>query len=276
GYGGALYNDGSGGSASLTVIASTVSGNSASSDCGGIYNDGSSGGSATATVVNSTLSSNSAPTGYSGGIENDGISGSATLTVLNSTLSGNSSEYDGSAISSFGSATATVLNSTLSGNTAYSGGAIYNGSGTVKIGSTILNATTLSNSVGTIYSLGYNLSSDNGGGFLTSSGDQINKDPKLGPLQNNGGPTFTHALLIGSPAIDAGTNFNGLTTDQRGPGFARTVDISAISNAGDGTDIGAFELQASPAITSTNSVTFTAGYSNSFRIEATGLPTPAI
>lgn len=39
---------------------------------------------------------------------------------------------------------------------------------------------------------GYNLSSDNGGGYLTATGDQINTDPKLGPLQNNGGLTFTH------------------------------------------------------------------------------------
>ena len=48
------------------------------------------------------------------------------------------------------------------------------------------------------------LSSDNGGGCLTGPGDQINTDPVLGPLQDNGGPTFTHALLPDSPAIDAG------------------------------------------------------------------------
>ena len=57
---------------------------------------------------------------------------------------------------------------------------------------------------GSVTSLGYNLSNDNGGGFLTAMGDQINTDPMLGPLQDNGGPTFTHALLTGSPAIDAG------------------------------------------------------------------------
>ena len=96
----------------------------------------------------------------------------------------------------------------------------------------------------TVTSLGYNLSGDAGGGFLTVTGDQINTDPMLGPLQNNGGPTFTHALLTGSPAIDKGKNFSGSTTDQRGTGFARTVDLGFPRPAGgDGTDIGAFEVQ---------------------------------
>jgi len=80
---------------------------------------------------------------------------------------------------------------------------------------------------------------------LTGMGDQINTDPMLGPLQDNGGPTFTHALLPGSPAIDAGKNFGAATTDQRGSGFVRTFDYASIANAngGDGTDIGAFEVQ---------------------------------
>ncbi|MFZ1217942.1 MAG: choice-of-anchor Q domain-containing protein, partial [Chthoniobacterales bacterium] len=65
-------------------------------------------------------------------------------------------------------------------------------------------------------------------------------DPLLGPLQNNGGPTFTHALLLGSPAIDKGESSSS-TTDQRG--FGRRKDISALANApgGDGADIGAVE-----------------------------------
>ena len=65
----------------------------------------------------------------------------------------------------------------------------------------------------------------------------------LGPLQNNGGPTFTHALLSGSPAIEGG-NSSGSNTDQRG--LARPVDSPAIDNAtgGDGSDIGAYEVQA--------------------------------
>lgn len=50
------------------------------------------------------------------------------------------------------------------------------------------------NDGGTVTSHGYNLSSDDGGGYLTASGDQINTDPLLGPLQDNGGPTFTHRI----------------------------------------------------------------------------------
>jgi hypothetical protein len=89
-----------------------------------------------------------------------------------------------------------------------------------------------------VISLGYNLASDNGGGFLTGPGDQINTDPMLGPLQDNGGPTFTHALLLGSRAINAGspTFTPPPFFDQRGPGFHRVVNGRI--------DIGAFEVQA--------------------------------
>src|SRR5213075_1032507 len=97
----------------------------------------------------------------------------------------------------------------------------------------------------TVTSLGYNLSSDNGGGVLINPADRINTDPKLGPLQDNGGPTFTHAPACNSPAIDHGKNFSASATDQRGVGFARTFDSVIVPNApgGDGTDIGATELQ---------------------------------
>ena len=73
--------------------------------------------------------------------------------------------------------------------------------------------------------------------YLTGPGDQINTDPMLGPLQDNGGPTFTHALLPGSPAIDAGDpNFTPPPFyDQRGPGFDRVVNGRI--------DIGSFEVQ---------------------------------
>jgi len=66
--------------------------------------------------------------------------------------------------------------------------------------------------------------------------------PGLGPLQDNGGPTQTHALLPSSPAIDKGSSF-GSTTDQRG--LPRPYDNPRIPNAegGDGSDIGAFEKQ---------------------------------
>jgi hypothetical protein len=63
--------------------------------------------------------------------------------------------------------------------------------------------------------------------------DTIGTDPMLGPLADNGGRTRTHALLPGSPAIDAGNNRSGFLWDQRGPGFPRVAGARA--------DIGAFE-----------------------------------
>jgi hypothetical protein len=68
---------------------------------------------------------------------------------------------------------------------------------------------------------------------VTFANPQLSADPKLLPLAFNGGPTKTHALPEDSPAIAAGNNVAGLTTDQRGPGFPRSI-------AG-ATDIGAFE-----------------------------------
>ena len=122
------------------------------------------------------------------------------------------------------------------------GGALRNdGGGTLQLQNTILNASGLGGSINnisaTVISHGYNLCSDNGGGFLTASGDQINANPQLDPLQDNGGPTFTRRLVTGSPAINAGDpNFTPPPLyDQRGPGYDRVV--------GGRIDIGSFELQ---------------------------------
>jgi hypothetical protein len=87
-----------------------------------------------------------------------------------------------------------------------------------------------------ITSNGHNLDSDNTCN-LTAVGDLPDTDPRLGPLQDNGGPTLTHTLLFGSPAMDAADNSACPATDQRG--FTRPMD-----GDGDGTptcDIGAFE-----------------------------------
>jgi hypothetical protein len=75
----------------------------------------------------------------------------------------------------------------------------------------------------------------------TITGTPLTADPQLGPLQSNGGPTQTMAPSEGSPVVDAGSAF-GLTSDQRGLG--RPFDFAPIVNAGDGSDIGAVELQA--------------------------------
>ena len=237
--GGGIYND----NATLTVSSCAISGNSTPTDQfgngGGIFNDGYSGG-AVLTVSNCTISSNSAVPGTGGGITNYGY---ATVTIANSTFSGNTAQ-DGGGIYNYGneSTNVTVDSSTLSGNSAAPGygGGISN-TGTVKIGNTILNAASSGVNIrnlvlGTVISLGYNLSSDNGAGYLTAAGDRINTDPQLGPLQDNGGPTFTHLPAANSPAIDAGDS----GTDQRGPGFSRMVNRI---------DIGAVEAQATPTPT---------------------------
>jgi len=265
GVAGAVYNLGVSGTGTVWIANSTLSGNYAGLG-GGIYNDGDQ-GSAMVHVACCAVSSNSANEG--GGIYNVATVDSAELSIVNCTLSGNSAgQYGyGGGIYNYGllqgTANVRIVNTTFSDNSALGagvvadsgGGVIYSeadagGGVTVEIGSTILNTTPLVVSIvspdpGTVASLGFNLSSDDGGGFLTNTTDLVNTDPMLGPLQDNGGPTFTYALLPGSPAIDQGKNFSGSLYDQRGAGFARTVDDLAIANAsgGDGTDIGAYEVQ---------------------------------
>lgn len=259
--GGGIYNDHS----ILTVNSCLLNGNNSvpsnSYGGGGINSDGSS-GSATLTVINSTLSGNSAGNGFGGGISNNGtFGGSATLIVVNSTLSGNSaSQLGGGGIdtdaSAGGSAPVTVTNSTLSGNSGAAG--IYNISTSVRLGNTILKRGSSGGNVnGIITSLGYNLSDDNAGGFLTNTGDQINTNPFLGPLKNNGGPTPTHAPLSISSAIDRGKDIdaNGIPTgrDQRGSVRPVTYDGSITPPpGGDRSDIGAVELL--PGVTPASAV----------------------
>jgi hypothetical protein len=217
--GGAIFNDGLGGSATLTISSSTLNNNSAR-DGGGIYNAGQNDGSVTVAVNNSTLSGNLAGS-FGGGMESVGLFGptnNVLVTIANSTLSGNSAGLngDGDAISNVG-ATVELSNSILNGQP--SGEQIFDLQGIVT-------------------SHGYNLSSDDDPRFLTGPGDQINTDPMLGPLRNNGGPTLTHRPSPGSPAIDAGNP--GFTPppfyDQRGLGFDRVVNGRI--------DIGSFEVQA--------------------------------
>jgi CSLREA domain-containing protein len=229
----------------VLISNSTISNNIASGDGGGI-----SGG--VVLLSHSTISNNIA-SGKGGGIANGGVA----ITLRDSTLSGNSASTGGGIYdegTGNNQANVTVSNCTLSGNSASNGGGVFiegiNGdTAAVSLDNTIIAST--NNLPGAnlvnggpntrIISEGYNLSSDNGGGFLTAVGDQINTNPQLGPLQDNGGPTATMALLPGSPALDKGKNF-GVTTDQRG--LPRPVDIPSIPNAsgGDGSDIGAVEM----------------------------------
>jgi hypothetical protein len=206
---------------------------------GGISNAG------TLTVTNSTISDNSAFGGggiYNGGIYNDVTLDGGTVKVTNSTLSGNSAA-SGGGIDNYGG-TLTVTDSTLAGNSATYGGGVDNFlQGVITIGDTIIagNAAATGPDVnGPVTSLGFNLIGNSSGGSGFVATDLVNVSPLLGPLQNNGGPTQTMALLPGSPAVDAGNvalavdaNGNPLTTDQRG----------GPRDAFGGVDIGAFEVQ---------------------------------
>jgi predicted outer membrane repeat protein len=250
-YGGGIYNADAGGTAVLTVANSTFSGNSALHGGGITHDNFQSTGSAVLTVTNSTFNNNSA-TNSGGGVYNEDWADSAALIVANCTFSGNSAGNGGGGIFNnyvAGSPVLTVTNSTFSSNSATdtnSGGGIYNWNGQLEIGSTILNASSIFNFFGAVTSEGFNLSSDDGGGFLTAIGDQIDIDSMLGPLADNGGPTLTHLPQLGSPAIDQSSAVGlvslGITTDQRGS--ARILDDPAIDNAtgGDGSDIGAIEV----------------------------------
>ena len=255
----------------LLVSGSVVSGNAATSG-GGIANGG------TIVVVNSTVSSNRTLSGIGGGVYNYSISSqqgflatnstlsgntaasgggiyneSGSVAITGGTISGNSATSDGGGIYyhySYSSATLRVLASTITRNRANRGGGIYT-FGTTK--AFVRNSIVAGNSVapggigpdcsGEITSQDFNLIQNTSGLSIIGlpSHDLYGKDPRLGPLQNNGGPTWTHAVLPGSPAIDAG-NSSGQATDQRG--HSRTTAIPSVPNAsgGDGSDIGAFEL----------------------------------
>jgi CSLREA domain-containing protein len=222
--------------AELTLNKLTVvDGSSASGDGGGILNRG------RLTVSNSTLSGNSASSG--GGIAN---SGTATLTVTNSTLSGNSASDSGGGILNGDGATLTVTNSTLSGNGADAGGSILSDGAATLRNTIVANPTQGDNcdetiSQGTITDGGYNMEDGTSCGFTQANNSMPSTEPELAPsLADNGGPTQTHALLEGSPAVDKGRSF-GATADQRG--LLRPFDLGPIKNAtrGDGSDIGAYE-----------------------------------
>ena len=100
-----------------------------------------------------------------------------------------------------------------------------------------------------LVSLGFNLDSRDQCGFK-AAGDKVNTDPLLLPLQSFGGPTQTMAPAAGSPIIDQGAAF-GLTGDQRG--VQRPIELTSVPNSSaagaDGSDIGAYELQPSNALT---------------------------
>ena len=236
----------------LTVTSSTVSGNSATGFGalgGGINSSGA------LTLTQSTVSGNSTTGSLSSG---GGIFANGAVTLTGSTVSGNSTS--GSSARGGGmyvESAVTLTQSTVTDNHANStGGGIWNDNDPVDISGSIVAGNTVGGGnpdlrpgTGTL-TVGYSLIGDNAGTSLAEAqtpdagGNLIGSaagggiiDPLLDLLADNGGPTETHALLAGSPAIHAGDPsivFNAAEFDQRGSGFPRVLF--------DRIDIGAFEF----------------------------------
>tara|TARA_R110002095_G_scaffold152237_4_gene132172 strand:- start:156276 stop:173423 length:17148 start_codon:yes stop_codon:yes gene_type:complete len=236
--GGGIYNTGD---AIVTVQQTTVDGNTAANDGAGIYNQD----NAQLNLVDSTVSNNIA-THFGGGVYNSSI---APADIVNATISSNEA-LSGGGIYNGEEGSMELTNATVFNNSATIGGGVLNAvDGFVSVANTIIAGNSSISPgpdvTGDFDSLGTNLIGV--GGISTGFTDGVNGDlvgtfatpisPGLGALQDNGGATFTHELLGGSLARDAGNNFYAPTDDQRG--FARLFD-------GDGNgslivDIGAFE-----------------------------------
>jgi len=261
-YGGGIYNAGG----ILTLKSAVIAKNSAvNTDSGGSAFGGGILSSGTLTVKTSRITDNQVG-GTSGSVfDGGGIESQGTLHLARSTVDGNNgpdatvsygglienstiAENDAIGLATVTATTTTLRSSTIAGNA---------GDGTFPVNVNVAGTTSFQNTIvadhpnpgndchysgtPTVISQGHNLESEISCGF-EATGDRQNKDPKLGPLTNNGGPTPTRAIPMSSPATDRGDS-DGLKTDQRGK--KRPVDFPSIQNGpgGDGADIGAFEIQ---------------------------------
>ena len=221
--GGGLYATGT-----IDLTNSTVSGNSSANKGGGIYFRNN------LTSTDSTISDNSSNRG--GGVYSRG---GGTVNFTNSTISGNSSSDRGGGIfaKGCGGGTITTLNSTIANNTAGTdGGGILRDGGNLVVTNTIVANNTASGSgndlSGTFNTVQYSLIGDVAGATITNDiSNFTGVDPRLAPLANNGGDTQTHALLAGSPAIDAADPMTAIANDQRGAAAFRIRDIGAFELA---------------------------------------------
>lgn len=332
-----------------TVTGSTIFGNSAYRG-GGIH-----GKLATVAVVSSTISGNTATSSQGGGIAHN----LGTLTILDSTISGNTAATYGGGIANLHGGVVTITGSTIRGNTANSSGGVYNIGGTVNFVNSTITDNTASNSGGGVHNFGGTVSFESstvtgnsanqfGGGLLVIHalaateirrsvfsgnsalhGDEVYRtigaDPVivddynvfghagadsasafgnftpgssdfnaagdagnvplagiLASLDNNGGPTFTHNLVPGSPAIDfAPSAACAGELDQRG--YGRPADGNGQASANE-CDSGAVEYNAAlptPTMTPTTTptpsptATTTPSPTSSATPTATGSPTPS-
>ena len=203
GYGAGLYSE-----SSVALFGSTISGGSA---IGG-------------------ASGSSTGSGYGGGIYNITDLALSSCTIASNSVTGSSFDAGGGI---YNVGTLESTNSTIAGNQADFGGGL---NGNANAAGTIFAANAAGTGPdvnGTINSFDYNLLQSSGSANIIGAMTHVivGPNPLLGPLQNNGGPTFTMALLPGSPAIDQGKNF-GFTTDQRG--LPRPWDLPSVANAAGG------------------------------------------
>jgi hypothetical protein len=213
--GGGIFNGSTG---VLQVSDSTLSGNIATGDGGGIDNN-----LGTATFTNSTISGNSAGSGSSNANGGGGILNYGPMTLLNVTIADNTAgAFFGGGVSNYVSGLM-VKNTIIAGNSASGGGPDCYGVALNSQGHNLIQDVTACPATG------------------DTASNITGQDPKLGPLADNGGPTQTQALLVGSPAIDAGSpDCPPPATDQRGVSRPQ----------GPACDIGAFELGSAPPGTS--------------------------
>jgi hypothetical protein len=228
-FGGGIFNQGT-----LTMVDSTIAGNSASNSGGGLNCSG------TITITGSTFAGNSAAS-TGGAVDNWGV-----LTLANSTLSGNSASTGGAISNSVG--VLSVIGSTLASNSASGAGGGIHVSAAVAVPVDLNSTIVAGNSAASgpelfgnlVFALNHSLIQRRSGFTFAETvpgSNLIGRDPLLGPLADNGGPTPTHALLAGSPALDRGFRSPTVTEDQRGYGFERVIGAAA--------DIGAFESRDS-------------------------------
>lgn len=212
GTGGAVYQGG----ATLSILNSSFSKNTATKG-GGVASEG----GTSLTITASTFDHNTTSSSHGGGLYS-----TTPTTILNSTFSANTASVsggDGGGVAFFGSGNH-IVNTTFAGNIAQGGGNLALGGASADIKNSLLDAGSPNNCLvgGSVFaSLGSNLSSDASCAAFVQGGDQNSTNPMLDVLKGNGGPTQTHALLAGSPALDSVVSCTdhlgaAVTTDQRG------------------------------------------------------------
>jgi hypothetical protein len=250
----------------MTITRCTISNNSATGDStpntalgpvgGGVLNSGGS-----LIITNSTISGNSCffdsismslGSAEGGGVQNGGLLSSGSMTITNCTISGNSVGGTGLVVGRGGGianlgdlqiTSSTIAHNSASGGTgAFGGGILWGSFGSTRTGSSIVALNSAAEGADVtgespLQSLGYNIIGNNADAVINSQPtDQIGTptapiDPVLGPLTDNGGPTLTHALQVGSPAINRGDPA-APPQDQRGYGRVGVPDVGAFEYGG--------------------------------------------